>query len=150
MKKSFLLMFFCFCLACSLFGSAADRAAVIPDFGGKVRFTADGKADEDFWRKAGSITTFSNFYAKVPVTEKLTDVRICMDSENFYVAVLCEEPGDVNPGKAGGSCWSSDNVEIFVGSMGREGEPDEWYRQIVVALHGSRYSEFIKPGEHII
>ena len=117
--------------------SASNKRELLPCLS-NVKIKLDGVPDEQFWQKAGKIDDFL-VYRTYKDAEKLTTVRICLDENNCYVALECDEPLGVNRGNPEGSAWSGDFVEIFLGSVTGK----DWYRQIVFGLNDKTYNEFI-------
>ena len=121
----------------------AQKIAAIPRLN-KVDIKLDGSPDEAFWQKVPEIRDFMRYgNPGVKITAD-TSVRICLDKENLYFALTCDEPVKVTTGTPGtGSAWSADGVEIFFGSL----DGHDWLRQIVFALNDVGYYEFIREHE---
>lgn len=120
----------------------AGMIAAIPVFN-KVELNADGILNEYFWQKVPEITDFRSF-RKHEEKHSTTSVKICLDQQNLYMGIVCDEPVKIVTGTPGStSPWSADGVEIFLGSLGDK----DWYRQIVFALNGAVYCEFIRENE---
>lgn len=74
----------------------------------------DGKLDDEAWRRAAALTLTQPSGAP---PSQATEVRVCYDDENLYVAFDCQEPemgrlratAQLNEDK-----WPGDCVEVFV------------------------------------
>ncbi len=125
-----LLMVFAFVLR-------ADTV-MVPRFR-SVKLVHDGVADEDFWKEAALIRDFQIF-RKGGRSGAATELRICADKKNIYLALRCEEPSGKISALQDSSVWGSDNADIFFASTA---EGNEWVRQLTVGCNGKRYTEFI-------
>ena len=104
-----------------------------------VKLVHDGVADEAFWKDAALIRGFQIF-RKGEKSGAATEVRICADEKNIYLALRCEEPTGKITALQDTSVWGSDNADIFFASTT---EGNEWVRQLTVGCNGKRYTEFI-------
>ena len=126
-------------LLCALFSTLmlAAASAKIVKFT-KVDITHDGIPDELFWSKAGTMGNFRVFKNFSRPAAAATTVKLCMDEQNIYLALICDEPDGVNTGNPDSNAWSGDNVEIFFASLAGH----DWLRQLVFGLNGKSYTEF--------
>lgn len=129
-------------LLCALSLSARQIAAVPRLNTADIR--PDGVPDEAFWQKVPEIRNFMRYGKPGMKNTADTSVKICLDQQNLYLALLCDEPVKVVTGTPGtGSAWSADNVEIFLGSLAGH----DWSRQIVFGLNGQTYNESISGND---
>ncbi len=133
MMKNFICLLLTL-LACTLYA----ETVTVPRFQA-VKLVHDGVASEEFWKDAALIKDFQVF-RKGGKSGAATEVRICADRKNIYLALLCEEPFGKISALQDASVWGTDNVEIFFAST-TEGR--EWVRQMVFGCNGKRYTEFI-------
>ena len=128
------------CLLLTLLACALGAGTVfVPRFQ-EVKLVHDGIASEEFWKDAALIKDFQVF-RKGGKSSAATELRICADKKNIYLALRCEEPSGKIIALQDSSVWGVDNVEIFFASgvEGRQG----WLRQMVFGCNGKRYTEFI-------
>ena len=132
MKKFLLLLSLVFCGTLFAAGNAKITEFV------KVDLVHDGIPDEVFWNNAGTMDNFRIFKNFSRPASAKTTVKLCMDAQNVYLALICDEPDGVNTGNPASSAWSGDNVEIFFASLAGH----DWLRQLVFGLNGKSYTEF--------
>ena len=139
-----LFLFSLLCLFALTVSAAARKSADIPCFFNPLPVKVDGIPDEPFWKKAGVIKDFQRFRRPQTAIKASTQVRLCLDKENLYVALICQEPLKVTSDPKSHSIWSEDHVDMIFSSI----EGEDWFRQIAFAPDGRSYEEFIKKGQY--
>ena len=123
---------------------AGNVVAEVTSFGRPLEIKLDGVPNEAFWQKAGKITKFHKFrHHNVPVTAS-TEVRVCLDDNNVYLAFICQEPLKIVTGTAESSLWGIDHLDMLFSSI----EDKDWFRQIAFALNGKSYEEFVTREDY--
>ena len=108
----------------------------------------DGKLNEKVWKKAAVFTDLQNTADGRKIQDDTTELFMFFDEKNVYVGIECHEPSGVVSGDVNGPFWDSDSMEISF--AGLDGEADDWYRQIVFAVNGIHYSEYIERDEYTL
>ena len=114
----------------------------------QVRIQADGKLDEKVWEKAAVFTDLQNTADGRKIQDEATELRMFFDEKNVYIGIRCHEPAGVVSGSVNGNFWDSDSMEIFF--AGLDDAASDWYKQIVFAVNGIRYSEYIREEEYTL
>lgn len=142
LQSLFLLsLLFLFALTVS---AAGRKSADIPCFYNPLPVKVDGIPNEPFWKKAGVIKDFQRFRRpETPLTAS-TQVLMCLDKENIYVALICQEPAKIISDLKIPSLWSEDHVDMIFSSI----DGEDWFRQIAFSLDGRSYEEFIKKTQY--
>ena len=119
-------------------------SAEIPCFVNPLSIKLDGILNEPFWQKAGKIDSFHRFRHPGTPAKSPSQVLMCLDSENLYVALNFKETVKITPGKATDSLWKNDNADMIFSSIAHK----DWYRQIAFSLNGKSYEEFIGKDDY--
>ncbi len=130
-------------LACVLTAAPSYSEIAVPRFQ-KVNINLDGIPNEDIWSKATTFTDFIVLRTREK-TDAPTKAFLCMDRENLYFAIDCDEPVEIFENKGAVTPWSSDNVEVFLANLT---EADQWYRQIAFSTQMKRYNECIDESQY--
>ena len=134
-KKIFLASIFSslFCLKGFCGGEKAIKVPYFPD----VKIKNNGIPSEPFWEKAAVISKFQKVFVGGDYG-KGTEVRICRDDKNLYIAATIDAPLGTCVAEEGKGCWSGDNIEVFIAGRTKHG----WnLAQAVLGSNGSVYSE---------
>ena len=97
----------------------------------------DGNLDDPAWQVAGALSPFV-LHGAPAAPKQQTDIRLCRDDQNLYVAITCHGPtGALAAAHTGrdGDLWMDDAVELFLDPDGRREE----YFHLVVNAAGARY-----------
>ena len=123
---------------------AASKNLNVPEFT-NVKINLDGKVSESFWKNSAKFTQKDMVvFRKNTLPVAKTNVYLCADKNNIYIAIVGEEKENIKlPGKID-SLWSREYIELFFGLAGE----NDWYRQIAFSLGGHRYTEFLKESDY--
>lgn len=96
----------------------------------------DGRLDEADWQQAPSCEGFLALGKDAPA-EAATTVAMLSDTENIYLGIRCQEPGQVTAQQTdnGTVIWRDDVIEVFFGPL----SSDRQLSQFVIGAGGGRY-----------
>jgi len=104
----------------------------------------DGVVDEPIWQRADVLTGFINWGSTSPA-DQLTNVRLCHDGKDLYVALECFQDTSalkVQAAPRDGSTWHDDSVEIFF-NPGMDAAP---HAQFIINAAGGFFDQYDKDG----